>query len=96
MENPTRPYPEDTESLVTVTYTDGEVVVYPISAGPGVTRYLAREMGNTGSLTLFTKSSSVTIPSDQIRNYEIVKYERTKPAFDAPEPPTLQPQEPAK
>jgi hypothetical protein len=68
-------YPRDTESLVTVTFTDGEVKVYPISASPTIARYLGREMSDNGVLTLFCKKQSVGIPASQIRTFEIAKYE---------------------
>lgn len=68
------PYPPDTESLVHVTFTDGEVRTYPISASPRIVRFLGDKMAESGVLTLFCKDSSVGIPSEQIRYFEIEEY----------------------
>lgn len=59
-------------SLVTVTYTDGEVVEYPISASTGITRYLAENAGMTGVLSLMDYgATSVCIPLSSVRNWTI-------------------------
>ena len=58
-------------SLVTVTFNDGAVKQYIITASPHIGRWLAEEAGHTGMLTLFNKSSSWTIPMANIREYEI-------------------------
>lgn len=63
-------YP-DRESEVTVTFVDGEVKKYRISAGASITRYLADQVANTGVLVLLNGGTTHNIPIAQIREYEI-------------------------
>lgn len=72
-------------SNVTVTFKDGEVKTYLISAGPGVGGYLAREASACGVLSLFNGEQSFGVPLDNIRDWQI---EATAPpeANEAPEP----------
>lgn len=68
-------YPSDTRSLVIVTFIDGEVKTYPTSAGLGITRYMAKNLADTGALAIWTKTTSHTVLAHQIRDYELVPYE---------------------
>lgn len=65
-------------SIVTVTYTDGEVVDYPITAGHNIGRYLATDAGQCGVLTLFNKNSTVSIPLVNIRDWIILPCSKAK------------------
>lgn len=56
-------------SLVEVTFLDGEVKTYTITAGLGISQYLAREAAATGILTLFNDAESHGIPLAQVREY---------------------------
>ena len=58
-------------SDVEVTFTDGEVKVYRISAGIRIGQYLAREAAETGILTLFNDEVSHGVPLSNIREYHI-------------------------
>jgi predicted chitinase len=58
-------------SIVEVTFIDGEVIEYEISANPSVARYLARKMGETGSLSLWNNDESYVIPAHSIRHYTV-------------------------
>lgn len=58
-------------SNVEVTFIDGQVKTYLISAAPSVSTHLARQAGETGVLTLFNDETSVGIPMGQIREYSI-------------------------
>lgn len=58
-------------SVVEVVFNDGEVKEYEITAGPGVAGYLARKMGETGSLSLWNNDESVVIPSENIRYFHV-------------------------
>lgn len=62
---------EQIESDVVVTFTDGEVKQYRISAGPTISRYLAEQCGQTGILALLNGDTTYNIPVSQIREYEI-------------------------
>lgn len=66
----TKSYPKE-RSIVTVTFTDGEIKEYIISAGVRIGTYLAREMGSTGILVLFNEEESNSIPVQNIREYSI-------------------------
>ena len=70
---PTPVWPDDTRALVTVTFNDGEIKTYPISAGPTIAGYLARQTSETGMLVLFTKRQAVSIPVENIREWYIVE-----------------------
>lgn len=58
-------------SDVTVTFTDGEVKTYRISASPAVGSHLAREAGANGVLSLFNHDMSWGIPTSSIRDWVI-------------------------
>jgi hypothetical protein len=58
-------------SDVTVTFTDGEVKVYRISAGVSIGGYLAREAGATRVLSLFNKEQAWGVPVTSIRDWSI-------------------------
>jgi len=68
-------------STVTVTFTDGEIKNYLISAGPSIGGYLAREAGASGILSLFNPQQSWAIPLTGIRDWSISEY-----VAPAPEP----------
>jgi hypothetical protein len=67
-------------STVTVTFTDGEVKNYLISAGPSIGGYLAREAGSSGILSLFNPQQSWAIPLANIRDWSISEYVAPAPA----------------
>lgn len=54
-------------TLVEVTFIDGEVKTYTITAGIG--QYLVREASQTGILVLFNDDESHGIPLAQVREY---------------------------
>jgi len=58
-------------SDVTVTFNDGEVKVYRITAGITIGGYLAREAGQNGVLSLFNSEQSWGIPLARIREWTI-------------------------
>ena len=58
-------------SDVTVTFTDGEVKVYRITASPSIGGYLARDAGANGVLTLFNRDQSWGVPLVSIRDWSI-------------------------
>lgn len=64
-------YPR-TSSIVIVTFNDGEVKEYVISAGPSIGGHLAREAGDTGVLNLFNLDESYAIPLANIREWVII------------------------
>lgn len=63
-------YPE-AYSDVQVTFIDGEIRTYRISAGPGIGGYLAREAGSSGVLSLFNSKTgqSWAVPVGSIREW---------------------------
>ncbi len=63
-------WPVDTRCLVTVTFVDGEVQVYPTSAHAGISGHLTQQMAN-GAVDLFVRGKAVCIPSSQIRTLEV-------------------------
>ena len=65
----TKRYPKQ-RSSVTVTFNDGEVKTYDISAGAGITSYLMREAGESGIVTLRDDEAqtAVCIPLSLIRD----------------------------
>lgn len=69
MEEPRRIY--ENLSDVEVTFMDGEVKTYRISAGIRIGQYLAREAAETGILTLFNDEVSHGVPLNNIREYQI-------------------------
>ena len=58
-------------SDVTVTFQDGEVKQYRITASPSIGGYLAQQAGQTGILSLFNDSQSYAIPMENIREWQI-------------------------
>lgn len=58
-------------SDVTVTFNDGEVKTYRITANPTIGSYLARESADTGVFVLFNNDTSTGIPMSQVREYVI-------------------------
>lgn len=58
-------------SDVEVTFNDGEVKKYRISASPTIGGYLAREAGESGILSLFNAQQSYAIPMINIREWKI-------------------------
>lgn len=56
---------------VEVTFTDGEMKTYRITAGQGISRFLAENAASTGILTLFNDDTSHGVPLAQIREYEL-------------------------
>lgn len=61
-------------SKVTVTFIDGQVKEYIITAAPTISTHLARTSGETGTLVLFNAETSSNIPVSQIREYELEPY----------------------
>jgi hypothetical protein len=64
-------YPKQ-RSVVTVTFNDGEVRTYEISAGASIAGYLMRDASDTGVVTLRDdeSGSAVCIPLDRIRDVQ--------------------------
>lgn len=58
-------------SDVTITFNDGEIKTYRISAGPGIGGFLAREAGQNGVLSLWNKDKSWGVPLASIRDWHI-------------------------
>ena len=54
-----------------VTFIDGEVKTYRITAGVSVGGYLAREAGESGILSLWDAQESTAIPIAHIREWKI-------------------------
>lgn len=68
----TRKYPP-TKSKVTITFLDGEVREYEMSAGNGIGRWLVKDASETGMLTLidFRNHNSTMVPVANIREFSI-------------------------
>ena len=68
----TKKYPP-TKSKVTITFLDGEVREYQMSAGNGIGRYLVKDASETGMLTLidFKNHNSTMVPVANIREFSI-------------------------
>ena len=68
----TKKYPP-TKSIVTITFLDGEVREYQMSAGNGIGRYLVESAAETGMLTLidFKNHNSTMVPVANIREFSI-------------------------
>lgn len=64
-------YPR-TSSIVKVTFNDGEIKEYVISAGSSIGGHLSREAGETGILNLFNLDESYAIPLVNIREWVII------------------------
>lgn len=64
-------------SVVTITYIDGEVKAYEMSASPRIVHYLATEAASTGMFIIRDDDdeTSTLIPMDQIRSMGIRKQE---------------------
>ena len=56
---------------VTVTFNDGEVKTYRISAGPSIGGFLAREATANGVLSLWNRDQSFGIPLSNVRDWAI-------------------------
>ena len=65
-----REYPKQF-SDVDVTFTDGVVQRYRISAGITISQYLAKSAAETGILTLINDDVAHGIPINQVREYVI-------------------------
>jgi hypothetical protein len=65
-------YPKQ-RSIVTVTFNDGEVKTYEISAGSSIAGFLMREASDTGIVTLRDDDAgaAVCVPLDRIRDIQI-------------------------
>lgn len=68
----TKKYPK-TKSIVTITFLDGEVREYEMSAGNGICKYLVRDASETGMLTLidYNSKNSTMVPVANIREFSI-------------------------
>lgn len=78
-------FPPNTRSVVTVVFREtGEIKEYPISAHPGISRYLADQIAATGCLCLLCGETSHTILADRIQEYSIQEV-RHAPPPDKPE-----------
>jgi len=64
-------YPKQ-RSIVSVTFNDGEVRSYEISAGASIAGFLMRDASDTGIVTLRDdeSGSAVCIPLDRIRDVQ--------------------------
>ena len=76
-------YPKQ-RSTATVTFTDGEVVSYEVSAGAGIAGYLMREASDTGILTLRDDDAGAAtcIPLDRIRDIQLAPAQTTTEETD--------------
>lgn len=63
-------YEKDAADVI-ITFNDGEVRTYRISAGPSIGGYLAREANVNGILSLWNKDQSFGIPLANIRDWAI-------------------------
>lgn len=61
-----------THSIVEVTFNEGEVKQYIISASPSIGGYLASQAGETGILSLYNADESYAIPLCNIREWKII------------------------
>ena len=68
----TKKYPK-TKSIVKITFLDGEVREYEMSAGNAICRYLVRDASETGMLTLidYNSKNSTMVPVANIREFSI-------------------------
>jgi hypothetical protein len=64
-------YPKQ-RSIVSVTFNDGEVKTYEISAGASIAGYLMRDASDTGIVTLRDDDAAAAtcIPLDRIRDIQ--------------------------
>lgn len=58
-------------SDVEVTFLDGEVKIYRITAGTSIGGYLTKDAGQTGILSLFNDTESYAIPLTNVREWVI-------------------------
>jgi hypothetical protein len=65
-------YPKNEESDVQITFNDGEVKTYRITASPSIGGYLAREAGQSGILCLWNRGACTSLPVENIREWTIV------------------------
>jgi len=79
-------YPR-TSSVVRVTFNDGEIKEYVISASPSIGSYLAREAGETGILSLYNLDENYAVPLRNIREWQIVASPFTPEEAAAPGAP---------
>lgn len=70
-------------SDVVVTFKDGEVKTYRITASPSINGYLVREARNSGVLSLFNREQSWAIPLENIREWSIEAVEAPPAPSDA-------------
>jgi hypothetical protein len=81
-------YPKK-RSTVTISFNDGEVKTYSISAGHGISGYLMQEAASTGVVVLRDDDAgtAVCIPLDRIRDVQFAPEQQndteTKPAVRA-------------
>ena len=61
-----------THSIVEVTFNEGDVKQYVISASPTIGGHLTRQAGETGILSLYNADESYAIPLCNIREWKIV------------------------
>ena len=57
---------------VVVTFNDGQVKTYRITASQHISSYLAMKAAETGILTLYNGETSHGIPVHNIREYELM------------------------
>lgn len=65
------------ESDVEVTFTDGTIDTYRITAGASIAQYLAREAGETGVLSLLCGGKAYGIPLVNIRSWSLTELVNT-------------------
>ena len=72
----TKKYPE-ARSIVEVTFLDGEVREYEISAGSGISKYLVQQAAESGILCFidYKQRASLSIPINNIREWSIREVE---------------------
>ena len=70
------PYPKR-NSRIDVTFMDGEVKSYVITAGASLARYLAQEAGQSGILSLLCGSTAHAIPTVNIREWTLTELDDT-------------------
>ena len=65
-------YPPKQRSTVTVTFEDGEVKSYPVSAGSGIAGYMIEQAAQTGIVVLRDDDAgtAICIPLARIRDVQ--------------------------
>lgn len=66
------------ESDCNVTFSDGTIETYRIRASSSLIQHLAKQIGETGCLTLLLGGTCICIPAHNIRSFELVEVEETK------------------